>query len=116
VLASQGWWLLPLVMVSVLVAGPRVAELDPWTITALHARPCGASPDAPWTPIASGGLRRAGACWQVRLPRDGSTSGLPAELLLFGLHEEVEVSEDGRLVATPERARRQPGTRTRVSA
>jgi signal transduction histidine kinase len=27
--------------------------------------------------------------------------------LLLGLHEEVEVSEDGRLVATPERARRQ---------
>lgn len=106
-LGYQAWWLVPLALVAMLMAGPRIADLDRWTTTDVETRPCEASADVPWTPAAAGPLRRGGACWQVRFERDPSTVGAPADLMLFGLHEQAEVHEDGRLVATGERVLRQ---------
>lgn len=103
-IGAHGWWFVPLALVALLLGGPRLADLEPWRVMALEARPCDATTDVAWEATAPGRLWRWGPCWQVRLRRDAATAGVPADLLLLGLHEDADVSEGGRLVATGERA------------
>lgn len=97
---AHGWWFLPLALVALLLAGPRISALDPWTVGSLAAAPCDRSDTDEWQTVKEGPIARQGNCWLVRVPRDPATALAPADLLLFGLHADADVFDDGRIVAS----------------
>lgn len=97
--------MLPLVLIGLLMAGPRLSALDRWTVAELSIAPCGRADADPWQLITHGSIFRRGDCWLVRVPRDPATMLLPGDLLLFGLHADADVYDDGRLVAARDTTR-----------
>lgn len=97
---AQGWWFLPVALIALLFAEPRLSALDPWTVKSLAAAPCDRSAKDEWQLVNGGPIVRRGNCWLVRVPRDPATALAPADLLLFGLHADADVFDDGRTVAS----------------
>lgn len=102
---AHAWWLLPLGLIGLLMAGPRLSALDRWTASELATAPCARADADPWQTITQGSIYRRGDCWLVRIPRDPATMLLPSDLLLFGLHADADVYDDGRIVAARDTTR-----------
>lgn len=101
----HAWWMLPLVLIGLLMSGPRQSALDRWTVGDLAIAPCARADSDPWQSIARGSMFRRGDCWLVRIPREPATMLLPSDLLLFGLHADADVYDDGRIVVARDTTR-----------
>lgn len=102
---AHAWWMFPLILVGLLISGPRHSALDRWTVEDLAIAPCTRADSDPWQSITQGTVYRRGDCWLVRIPRDPATALLPSDLLLFGLHADADVYDDGRIVSARDTTR-----------